>query len=113
MTTRIHPSTPPRLVREFRKAGSFHKLAEQLDVNVKYIHDLINKGIEPADSTPTLRMVRHKLHLPKRKRRNRPRPQAEPQPEHTRWWRRLPKESREKIISRLHAIHRQNTGEPL
>jgi hypothetical protein len=58
-----HPNTPKRLSVAFRKARSFHRLSERLDVNVSYVYSLIVKGIEPTNSD-----VRTKLFLPRHKR---------------------------------------------
>lgn len=70
----IHPNTPPRLVRRFHKAGSFHKLAEERRVNIRYVYELITQGIEPNDTTPKLREIRTRLYLRKHKPRGKPKP---------------------------------------
>ena len=75
--TAVHPNTPPQLVKKFRKAGSFHKLADALEINVKYVYKLITEGLEPNDTTPRLREIRHRLGLRKYKPRGRPRPKLQ------------------------------------
>jgi hypothetical protein len=95
----IHPNTPPKLVKKFKKAGSFHKLADEINVNVKYIHELITEGKEPNDTTPTLREVRHRLYLRKYKPRNRPKP---PAPKHLIWWNNIGKEMRHFIVKLIY-----------
>jgi len=69
MNQSIHPNTPPKLVKKFRKCGSFHKLADEIEVNVKYVYELIVKGEQPNDTTENLREIRKRLHLTKRKRK--------------------------------------------
>jgi hypothetical protein len=70
----IHPNTPPKLVKKFQKAGSFHKLADEIEVNVKYVYELITQEREPTDRTPKSREIRHRLGLRKYKPRNRTKP---------------------------------------
>lgn len=67
--TAIHPKTPPRLAREYKRAGSFHKLAEELRVNVGYVHNLIVHGKEPTDRTEKGRDTRAKLYLPRKRQK--------------------------------------------
>jgi len=67
--TKIHPSAPPKLIKLLRKFGSFHKLADEINVNVKYIHALITEGKEPTDRTEKGREVRARLFLRRRKRK--------------------------------------------
>lgn len=78
----IHPNTPPKLVKILRKCGSFHKAAEdeEINVNVFWVFQLVTKGIEPTDRTPKGREIRHRLGLPRYKRRQRARqPQTQTQ----------------------------------
>ena len=96
----IHPNTPPKLVKIFKRAGSYHKTADEIEVNVSYVYELITKGKEPNDTTPALREIRHRLGLRKYKPRNRPKPP--PVPEHIRWWRRVGKPVRDTIIEKLY-----------
>jgi len=96
----IDPNTLPSLVKKFRKAGSYHKLAEEIEVNVSYIFDLITAGREPNDSTPRLREIRHRLGLRKYKPRNRPKPK--PAPKHLIWWNNIGKEMRHAIVEKIY-----------
>jgi len=65
----IHPNAPPKLIKLLRKCGSFHKLADQIEVNVRWVHGLITKGSEPTDRTELGREIRKRLFLPRRKRK--------------------------------------------
>jgi len=101
----IHPATPPRLVKAFKRAGSYHKLAEALSdekftMNVRYPYELIHKGIEPTDRTVLGREIRHRLYLKRYKPKpRRPKP---PAPKHLIWWNNIGKRMRHMIIERLH-----------
>jgi hypothetical protein len=68
-----HPNAPRRLVQAFRNAGSFHKLASEIGVNIQIIHSLITRGIEPTDKTEKGREIRRKLYLTKFKKQAKPR----------------------------------------
>ena len=72
-TPKIHPNAPPKLVKKLYKCGSFHKLADEIGVNVAHIHRLITAGIEPTDRTEHGREIRQRLSLPRYKRRQRAR----------------------------------------
>jgi len=96
----IHPNTPPRLVKKFRKAGSYHKLADEIEVNVSYVFDLIAYGKEPNDTTPKLREIRHRLGLRKYKPRNKPKPT--PAPKHLIWWNNQGKDKRHAIVKKIY-----------
>lgn len=98
----IHPNAPPRLVKAYRKAGSFHKLADEIEVNPKYVHELITKGKEPPDTTERGREIRHRLFLPRRKRRGQRKPR-QPRPEHMRWW---SKQDRDAWIKQLFELNK-------
>jgi hypothetical protein len=101
----IHPNTPPKLVKLLHKAGSFHKAAEAIGVNVYWVFKLVREGIEPTDQTPKGRETRHRLGLHKRKPRPKtPRP---PRPDYIKWWFSLTRESRHQIIERLHSYGRK------
>jgi hypothetical protein len=68
----IHPATPRRLVSEFHKAGwNERELARRRGVNIKYISDLIRRGIEPTDRTIKGQEARVALFLPRLKRKPR------------------------------------------
>jgi len=72
----IHPNTPRKLAAAFHfarnKNGEGYKirvLEQTLGVNFKYLHRMINKGIEPNDTTVGLREIRVKMFLPMFKRK--------------------------------------------
>ena len=96
------PGIPPKLQEQFEQAGSYHKLADRLEINVSYVYNLLKKGIEPADTTPRLRKIRRALHLPSHKRR--PARHKQPAPDHMLWWRRLGKGRQDQLIQQLHNI---------
>ncbi|MBI5297966.1 MAG: hypothetical protein HY869_21020 [Chloroflexi bacterium] len=67
-----YPSNVPnKLVRAYREHGSFHKLADALGLNVRYVHELLVKGIEP--SNPETRVKLFLPRKPKAARQARPR----------------------------------------
>ena len=107
---KIHPSTPPKLVKKFRRAGSFHKLADEIKVNVKYVHELITEGKEPTDRTELGREIRHRLGLRKHKPRASPRPKPPAAPKFLQWWNNIGKEMRHTIVERVYRAkeHYQN-----
>jgi len=94
----IHPVTPGKLKSAFRKASyKYHRLAQQIGVNVKYIYELIHDGNEPVN--PEIRL---KLFLPRHPRRPRTeRPPKPPLPEYEQRWRRLTKEQRDQFKKSL------------
>jgi len=103
--TKIHPNAPPRLVKLLRNSGSFHKLADELEVNVAIVHGLVTKGKEPTDRTEHGREIRKRLFLP-RYRRRKPRKERTPQPEHRRWWSKIGPDGRELIIKQMHDLNK-------
>jgi hypothetical protein len=118
----IHSNTPRRLAAAYHFARNtrgegfkIHVLADTLKVNVRYIHDLIVKGIEPNDITEKLRAVRKAMFLPARKRKAKHEREFdkaiekifEPEPEHRKWWRRLKKQERDTWIQSSYEVHRQ------
>jgi len=46
-----HDQHSPRLQKEFEHAGSYHKLAKQLKINVSYVHNFLKKGSSPGHHT--------------------------------------------------------------
>ena len=94
---------PPSLRRDLRACGdNFRHLARLRGVNVYWVSRLIQQGEEPKNKE-----IRLKLSLSARPRKVR-RPAGErlpkpPTPEHVRWWRKLSKEAREKVIQSVHA----------
>lgn len=100
---KIHSNTPPKLVKQLHKCGSFHKLADEIEVNVKYVHELITKGIEPTDRTELGREIRAKLFLTKYRRKGKPRRPRQPRPEHLRWWH---KQDRDSLIRQLYDLNK-------
>jgi hypothetical protein len=107
----IHPNTPPKLVKLLRKCGSFHKAAEEIEVNVYWIFQLVRHGIEPTDRTPKGRETRHRLGLHRYKPRGKPKP-SQPRTEYLKWWFSLTKDSRHVIIERLHSYGKKKEQEP-
>ena len=101
MALYIHPNTPPRLVKAYKRAGSYHKLADEIGVNVRFVYELITDGKEPNDTTPALREIRHRLGLKRRKPRA-PKPKPPPAPKHLIWWNNIGKEMRHLIVERLY-----------
>lgn len=95
----VHPNTPAALKRDLRRCfWNMRALARLRKVNYFFVHELITKGIEPVG-----RVERVKLSLPARKRRPRvPGPPKPPAPAHVRWWRKLPKEARDKVITSVY-----------
>lgn len=68
----IHPAAPKRLVSEFHKAGwNERELARRRKVNIKYVSDLIRRGIEPTDRTVKGQEARTALFLPRLKQKPR------------------------------------------
>lgn len=113
----IHPNCPKKLAAAFHFARNtrgqgykIHILAEKLGVNVRYLHNMIAKGIEPNDTTEKLREVRVKMFLPAKKRKAKHEREFDkaiekifkPTPEHVKWWKKLPKEQRDEWIQRAH-----------
>jgi hypothetical protein len=93
---------PPKLQEQFKQAGSYHKLADKLEINVSYVYNLLKKGIEPPDTTLRLRKIRRALHLPSHKRR--PGKHKQQAPDHMLWWHRLGKGRQDQLIQQLHNI---------
>lgn len=92
-------SIPKRLAAKLRKyKGNQRELARQLQINVGYINALVKHGKEPANPD-----IRARLFLPRKPRKPRAeRPARPPLPEHLQWWRKLPKDERDKIILSEH-----------
>lgn len=70
--TKFPPNVPVALIakyntiatRYFHEGGYQRKLARELDINMKYLNDLLVKGIEPTSKTKKGREARKKLFLP-------------------------------------------------
>jgi len=102
--TYIHPNTPPKLAARFKKAKSYHVLAEQIGVNVRYVFELLTDGKEPNDTTPKLREIRRKMFLSaRRKNRKAHRAKPKPMPAHRRWW---DDQDKENLIRELYEINK-------
>jgi hypothetical protein len=67
--TSIHPNAPIRLVMAFRRAKTFRATAVKLGVNVRYVYDLLVKGIEPVKPDVRKRLF---LHIYRRKNKTNP-----------------------------------------
>lgn len=74
----IHPKTPKKLARLLITLGSERAVCRERDVNMLYVSQLVNKGIEPTDRTRKGRQARTALYLPRLKRREKVKP---PEPE--------------------------------
>lgn len=68
-------NVPKRLIREYRQIVKAHKkeggyqrkLSKKLNVNIKYLNDLLLKGIEPTPRTEKGQIARRKLFLSNKK----------------------------------------------
>jgi len=107
MSPYIHPNTPPKLAARFRKAKSYHVLAEQIGVNVRYVFELLTDGKEPNDTTPKLREIRRKMFLSAR-RKNRQRAKPKPKPAHRRWWKELGPTGQDSIILQTYELNKDD-----
>lgn len=97
------PNVPKKLFKllkwwDFKRSG----VAYQLGVNSGRLSQLLDKGIEPTDATPTGRDARKRLFLPVRKHHNFNeiaihKPKID-QPEFIKEWKHLPTEERHKVI---------------
>lgn len=102
----MHPATPKRLQRAYHKAKgkdgkgwNMRALADRLEVNIKYISELIKKGIEPNNPK-----VRVKLFLRKSARKSSKRlPPVPPKPlsPSEKWWRKQKPEYRRSVMMEL------------
>jgi hypothetical protein len=97
-----YPPNVPRKLFKLLKECDFNRsvTASKLDINGGYLSNLLNKGIEPPDSTPTGRTVRKKMFLKVHKQSvkfNRT-IQKEPIPYYLSVWKHLSKEERHKVI---------------
>jgi hypothetical protein len=74
------PNIPRKLIALLNEAGSEREVARRRDVNMFYVSQLLNKGIEPTDRTFKGREARAALFLPRWKRR-----EQDPKPEAPEW----------------------------
>lgn len=72
----IHPNTPKKLARLLIDLGSERAVCRERDVNMLYVSQLVNKGIEPTDRTLKGRQAREALFLTRWKRKERVKPDA-------------------------------------
>lgn len=72
----IHPNTPKKLARLLIELGSERAVCRERDVNMLYVSQLVNKGIEPTDRTLKGRQAREALFLTRWKRKERVKPDA-------------------------------------
>lgn len=98
-----YPENVPRKLFSILKSCNFNRssVALRLGVNPGYVSNLLNKGIEPPDTTKLGRYTRRKLFLKayKQKEGNLYRTkQKELQPYYMQKWRHLTKEERHKVI---------------
>jgi hypothetical protein len=104
MKTPLPLTLPARLRTEARRAKyKFHTLAQRLGVNVRYLYDLIERGVEPTNPE-----VRKKLFLPRHPRKEKPVPI--PLPPAVRWWRRQSKGYRRSIIEAEFEKRKEQNG---
>jgi len=85
----IHPNTPKKLVSALHKADwNRRALARQLGVNVFYINQMVNDGIEPTDQTENGRAVRVAIFLKAYKPKPHVKKEPKPKPEQLspEWW---------------------------
>lgn len=59
-------NVPEPLICALREAGSERALSRRLGVNISYVSQLLQRGIEPTSKTANGRKVRAKLFLPGR-----------------------------------------------
>jgi|SRR5919109_2324938 hypothetical protein len=96
----IHPATPKRLMSELHKAEwNERELARRRGVNIKYVSDLIRRGIEPTDRTINGQEVRVKLFLPRKKSQPRVKKEKAPAPS-PEWWERVEKQAVRVMVRR-------------
>ena len=67
----IHPNTPKKLAKLLLELGSERAVSRERNVNMLYVSQLVNKGIEPTDRTWKGRVAREALYLPRWKRKER------------------------------------------
>lgn len=67
----IHPNTPKKLAKLLMELGSERAVCRKRKVNMLYVSQLVNKGIEPTDKTFKGREAREALFLPRFKRKPR------------------------------------------
>jgi hypothetical protein len=98
-----YPKNVPRKLFQLLKSFEWNRtlMAKYLGVNGGYISNLLNKGIEPPDTTDIGRDTRRKLYLkPYKKGRiklHRTKQKID-QPEYMKKWSHLSKEERHKVI---------------
>jgi hypothetical protein len=101
-TSDFHVNAPNRLKTAFKKAGSFSRLARTLELNVRYVHDLLKHGIEPVN--PEIRL---KLYLPIKSFNDLP--LGDKRFRHIRWWFGLTKAQRNVWILFAHTYKKENS----
>ncbi len=101
---KLHPDAPRRLKRLFRKLGSVRKVAKECGVNPRYAYDLLINGKAPgnpniAEALFVEQRCFSRLDLGDRRRR------------HIRWFMRLPRMERSKLILELYSNREQTDKE--
>jgi hypothetical protein len=101
----MHPSTPLRLQRAYHKAKgkdgrgwNMRALADKLGVNIKYISELIRKGIEPNNPKVRVKLFLRRSARKSSKRGSAPVPLQSPS---MRWWRMQKSAYRQSVILEL------------
>lgn len=73
---------------------TIRELARRLEINPKYLHDYLKKGIEPTDKTEHGQSLRIKLGLAKHKHRDRSNKPKKIKPDFIIEWNHIPTEER-------------------
>jgi hypothetical protein len=85
-----HPNAPERLVFLFiENDKNYHRLANKINVNVRYVYQLLRYGKEPPKKTVKGRVARRKLFLDK---------PYQKKPDFIVQWHHLPTEERHNVI---------------
>lgn len=70
----MYDNSHEKLLQRIKKAGGRKAFARKQNVNIFYVVQLLNRGIEPTDRTVKGREARAALFLPRRKRNQVTRP---------------------------------------
>lgn len=85
-----HPNAPNKLVSLFIQYDKkYHRLAQEIKVNVRYVYELLHYGKEPTKKTLKGRKARERMFLDN---------QPKKKPDFIVAWDHLPKEERHKVI---------------
>lgn len=85
-----HKNAPEKLVSLFIECDKkYHLLADKVNVNVRYVYDLLHYGKLPTNKTSKGRKAREKLFIDKKKI---------DKPDYIKIWDHLPREERHQVI---------------